>query len=969
MEFAFEYSQRNMMAEFEKFLLAGKYQAKGSSIDNTDRHVLLLNTLAAYYIESAKSLKENETLPSATSLEEPRSVRDLLDLASRLVNEAERIVRLNKFTFLGKANIHLIKTRLNGSDDIEQALSSFRAALSIDPNFVPALIGLASGFFEKGNYRLALGHYQKVLTLKPDITPDPRIPIGICYYKLDMEDHARLAFERAIKLNPKNETATLFLSMLDFNKSQDASISPKEKRKLLKDASARVMSAYKLDPRNGLCAVQMAERFFDKDLHKANVMATLALKNTKSRLLQAEALAIKGRIAQKEKKYEEAFEYFKQAAAANPKSNHIQYSLSQLYAYKGDFENATTNLKNILKDDPTDYDTLKLLFSLYTCSPDSLKKLESIETKKEKGPAAPANVSNAQSVFESLKKMLRETQEVDGKEEEVKFSDPELLADIALFLEQVDILSSRKKYLELLDVLRQTNETISPELLNNIAVLYHLEADSINEHFDNDRRKHGHIPVEGTTDLHMQKALASANESYENAIRLLTDESFIESNSAEKVNYMTTIIRYNIARLFEVQGDIEKAKLHYQEILKTHPAFSECLLRLGYLASNAKNDSEALKYYSDVLALDPQNSMAWFMIANQHFKLKSYRAARKSFEKVLEYDKYNLYALSGAGNICLILANRDQNPANREMHFMRCIEFFCKCISIEKANAYAAGGLAIAYAEKAKYNESRDVSNQIMEAAPGNVQMTLNAAHVLVEQGQIHPAILLYESILKKGGQMNDVLILLSMSRAYYILSKTTSADPKDISAPEYMKSALKYISMAIHIDPSNKALYFNLALIQQQYCILLNDQPHEIRVVEKMQKALKDLIASEDLFNWLALPQKPIGDSKPVNPGYDLKKAKDRAEYSKGLKSVTEKKIHQTEVLARENHERLMEIKEQQRLQKLREEEEEARKKEEEARREAELEYSRRQLQLKMQEENERLANDARRREEDEEG
>lgn len=88
--------------------------------------------------------------------------------------------------------------------ELDQVFVNFKAALQTDPNFVPALIGLAGVNFQRKNFKLALQFYQKVLMIQPELIPDPRIPIGICFYKLDMKLEAGLAFKRALEIVPIN---------------------------------------------------------------------------------------------------------------------------------------------------------------------------------------------------------------------------------------------------------------------------------------------------------------------------------------------------------------------------------------------------------------------------------------------------------------------------------------------------------------------------------------------------------------------------------------------------------------------------------------------------------------------------------------------------------------------------------------------------------------------------------------------
>jgi hypothetical protein len=101
------------------------------------------------------------------------------------------------------------------------------------------------------------------------------------------------------------------------------------------------------------------------------------------------------------------------------------------------------------------------------------------------------------------------------------------------------------------------------------------------------------------------------------------------------------------------------------------------------------------------------------MIGNLHLRAKSYRAARKSFEKVLEVARHDTYALCSAGNLCLIFARGDPNASVRTLHFSRSIEYFCKVLSLDPSNMHAATGIAIAYAETSKFAEARNVFSQV----------------------------------------------------------------------------------------------------------------------------------------------------------------------------------------------------------------------------------------------------------------
>jgi cytochrome c-type biogenesis protein CcmH/NrfG len=174
-----------------------------------------------------------------------------------------------------------------------------------------------------------------------------------------MIDEAKAAFRRVLDRDSTNVNATMFLSLIDFNDSK-TNPSANQRKRALKDANAKVIESYKIDPRNAICALQMAERFFEKDLRKATVMSQASLLYSSSPRLKAEALIMLGRISHKQEDYSSAFESFKKAAELNPDSLTVQYSLAQLHIQKNDDDMAISCLEKVIEKHPNDYDTLKV---------------------------------------------------------------------------------------------------------------------------------------------------------------------------------------------------------------------------------------------------------------------------------------------------------------------------------------------------------------------------------------------------------------------------------------------------------------------------------------------------------------------------------------------------------------------------------------------------------------------------------
>lgn len=138
-------------------------------------------------------------------------------------------------------------------------------------------------------------------------------------------------------------------------------------------------------------------------------------------------------------------------------------------------------------------------------------------------------------------------------------NDEEVLIEIGQ-LEQTDFSAALDAYQKAVKIMKEKNITIPYELWNNIGALYlklgkHKEAEE-----------------------HLKHALEVAKAS-------LTEF---------KTEHATII--YNIARLYESTQRKNDAKDLYLRILKEHPNYIECYLRLGCIAFDAGNMEEALKW-------------------------------------------------------------------------------------------------------------------------------------------------------------------------------------------------------------------------------------------------------------------------------------------------------------------------------------------------------------------------------------
>lgn len=136
-----------------------------------------------------------------------------------------------------------------------QADTQFNFVLNQSPNNVPSLLGKACIAFNRKDYRGALAFYKKALRTNPNSPAALRLGMGHCFMKLNNQEKARMAFERALQLDPQCVGALVGLSILKLNLQESESN---------KMAVIMLSKAYAIDPKNPMVLNHLANHFFFK---------------------------------------------------------------------------------------------------------------------------------------------------------------------------------------------------------------------------------------------------------------------------------------------------------------------------------------------------------------------------------------------------------------------------------------------------------------------------------------------------------------------------------------------------------------------------------------------------------------------------------------------------------------------------------------------------------------------------------
>uniref|UniRef100_A0A3P8WYG3 CTR9 homolog, Paf1/RNA polymerase II complex component n=1 Tax=Cynoglossus semilaevis TaxID=244447 RepID=A0A3P8WYG3_CYNSE len=685
---ALEYYKQGKTEDFVKLLEAARIDGNLDYRDHEKDQMTCLDTLAAYYVQQARKEKNKD------------AKKELITQATLLYTMADKIIMYDQNHLLGRACFCLLE-----GDKMDQADAQFHFVLNQSTNNIPALLGKACISFNKKDYRGALAYYKKALRTNPGCPAEVRLGMGHCFVKLNKLEKARLAFGRALELNSKCVGALVGLAVLELNNKEADSI---------KNGVQLLSRAYTIDPSNPMVLNHLANHFFfKKDYSKVQHLALHAFHNTEVEAMQAESCYQLARSFHVQCDYDQAFQYYYQATQFASATFVLPFfGLGQMYVYRRDKENAAQCFEKVLKAYPNNYETMKILGSLYATSDD-----------QEKRDIAKGH----------LKKVTEQYPD-----------DVEAWIELAQILEQTDIQGALSAYGTATRILQEKVQAdVPPEILNNLGAL-HFRLGNLGE-----AKKYF------LASLDRAKAEGEHDEHYYNAISVTTS--------------------YNLARLYEAMCEFHEAEKLYKNILREHPNYVDCYLRLGAMARDKGNFYEASDWFKEALQINQDHPDAWSLIGNLHLAKQEWGPGQKKFERILKQpstqnDTYSMLALGNVWLQTLHQPTRDREKEKR--HQDRALAIYKQVLRNDAKNLYAANGIGAVLAHKGYYREARDVFAQVREATADISDVWLNLAHIYVEQKQYISAVQMYENCLKKFYKYQNTEVLLYLARALFKCGK-----------------------------------------------------------------------------------------------------------------------------------------------------------------------------------------------------
>ncbi|ONM14798.1 Protein CTR9-like protein [Zea mays] len=753
--------------------------------------------------------------------------------ATQYYNRASRIDETEPSTWIGRGQLCIAK------GELQMASDSFKIVLDEDENNFPALLGQASVYFLMGeaeqqhkksleHYRNSLDLYKKALRVYCNCPAAVRLGIAFCRYKLGQVEKARQAFQRVLELDPQNVDALVALAIMDLQTNEAGGI---------RRGMEKMKKAFEIYPYYTLALNHLANHYFFTGQHfVVEQLTETALSSSNHGLLKSHAYYNLARSYHSKGDIETAGRYYMASVneISKPQDFVLPYiGLGQIQLKFGDFKSSLGSFEKVLEVHPENCESLKAIGHIHA---------KSGETEK---------------AIETFKKVTR----IDPK-------DHQAFVELGELLVESDWAAAMEYLKTARNLLKKAGEAVPVELLNGIGLLHFEKGE-----FESFKEALG----DGLWVSIMDGKVGSSmiNWSVQNK-----DQSFFHQLEGVPLelhsNKVTTL--FNYARLLEELHDSVRASIFYRFIIFKYPDYIDAYLRLAAIAKQRNNVQLSIELIGDALKIDEKNPNALSMLGSLELQSdEAWLTAKEHFRNAKEATKGDTYSLLQLGNWNYFAANRPEKKAPKieATHREKAMELYqTQVLKQHRSNMFAANGIGILYAEKAKWDVAKELFTQVHEAASGSIfvhmpDVWINLAHTYFAQGHFQQAVKLYQNCLRKFFHNTDATILLYLARTHY--------------EAERWQDCRKTLLRAIHLAPSNYLLRFNVGVSMQKFSASTLQKTKQ--TVDEVRATVTELQNAIRVFSLLSVA------STYHSHGFDERKIETHVEYCKHLLDAA--KVH----------------------------------------------------------------------------
>lgn len=636
-------------------------------------------------------------------------------MATQTLNESMRLDPQSSLNTLARGLFGLFKSSVSSQTErnhqLDAAGKAFEEAvrLSRGQNMM-AVLGKARVLYGKKRFDKALECYQEVLQKRPDMDPDPRIGIGMCFWSLGHKEDARNAWERALQVDPESKVAHILLAQYYLHLTSSLSEYDTNFAEHYKSVIRHTQLAYKLDNNFPMACTTFSSHFFSrKGYEQSEKLAKKAIDFTDVPAITSDGYYLQGRKLHAEGELEEALKAYRKSEQFR-EGGYLPGAVGsgQVQVLLKDIPSAKLTFEKIVSEHPKCIEAKTILGTLYAHEVLSGIPRTGFSASKE-------DVTGLHRKAIALLEAVRNAWKGDKQSESANES---LLLTLARLYEneQPDkALGCLQAVEQIYKDLREDNDEIMIplQLLNNMAVFY----------------------------WHQSK-YDLARELYQQALNAIPELK--RQDDTADTDALATTLTYNLARCEEAAGNTDEAKKQYEQLLTYHEDYVDANVRLAHMALR-RGEKDGPERMRKLMETDGNNlevrALNGYFLSKQKKKpvmnIAEDPEQRHYKHSLQHYDKHDRYSLTAMGSLYLMSAREmrrdtESDKEKRRKAYEKAVEFFDKALQLDPRNAYAAQGIAIALVEDKKdLRGAVSIFTKVRETLSGDSHAIVNLAHCL----------------------------------------------------------------------------------------------------------------------------------------------------------------------------------------------------------------------------------------------
>lgn len=325
------------------------------------------------------------------------------------------------------------------------------------------------------------------------------------------------------------------------------------------------------------------------------------------------------------------------------------------------------------------------------------------------------------------------------------------------------------------------------------------------------------------------------------------------------------VVRFNLGRALIAKGDLEQAKIQFQESARLRPDYIPPRLGLATLNAGKGDYGKALQDADEVLKLDPRNLPARLIRTSALAAIGNRDQARTELSQITTEYPNAREAFVQIGLLALATQNYKEAEST-----------FSKLYQSDPQDLRGLMGLSETYAGQGQYDKAVQVLQTELNKRPDLVQIRIALGNLAFRAGKYDLAIQNYQALIQK--QPDDGGAYVRLGETYRRKGDTKAAVDAFRKAKELLPNDVQpYLQLALLLDGGGqpeqaRPIYEQILKLQPDNAVALNnlaymmaetggDLDQALALAERAKQKLPADINVADTLGWIYI-KKNLSDN-----------------------------------------------------------------------------------------------------------